>query len=122
MQPDDDAFRAGLEALLARSGWSKRRLSLAMGRDVGYVAALMDPTRPSRARPTPTDLLRLSDATGIAFVELIEVLWGIDRSRVADELAAGKARSTQPDVQTRSPRARPPRRRGPRPRIPPRLP
>ena len=31
-------------------------------------------------------LLRASDATGIAFVELLESLWGIDRSRLAAEL------------------------------------
>jgi hypothetical protein len=65
-----------------------RGLSAALGRDPGYVAALLDPSRPSRARPTPTDLLRASDATGISFVELLEVLWGIDRARLADELTA----------------------------------
>ena len=57
-----------------------------MGRDPGYIAALLDPTRPSRARPTPADLIRTSDATGIAFVELLEALWGIEPSRLADEL------------------------------------
>jgi hypothetical protein len=57
-----------------------------MGRDPGYIAAILDPTRPSRARPTPADLIRASDATGIAFVELLESLWGIERSRLADEL------------------------------------
>ena len=51
------------------------------------VAALLDPSRPSRARPTPADLLRASDATGIPFVELLEALWGIEPSRLADELA-----------------------------------
>lgn len=122
MQLDDDTFRARLQAVVDRTGLSLRQLSLAMDRDQGYVAALLDPSRPSRARPTPSDLLRLSDATGIAFVELIELLWGIDRNRIADELATDKARSTQADLHTRSPRARPPRRRGPRPRIPPRLP
>jgi hypothetical protein len=45
-------------------------------------------SRPSRARPTPADLLRASDATGIPFVELLEALWGIPSSRLADELAA----------------------------------
>jgi len=38
-------------------------------------------------RPTPADLLRASDATGIPFVELLEALWGIEPSRLADELA-----------------------------------
>ena len=83
----DDEFRARLREVLARSGLSMRALSAALGRDPGYVAALLDPSRPSRARPTPVDLLRASDATGIPFVELLEALWGIEPSRLADELA-----------------------------------
>jgi hypothetical protein len=63
-----------------------RALSAALGRDPGYVAALLDPSRPSRARPTPADLLRASDATGIPFVELLEALWGIEPARLVDEL------------------------------------
>jgi transcriptional regulator with XRE-family HTH domain len=82
----DDEFRARLRDVLARSGLSMRALSAALGRDPGYVAALLDPSRPSRARPTPADLLRASDATGIPFVELLEALWGIEPSRLADEL------------------------------------
>jgi transcriptional regulator with XRE-family HTH domain len=85
--PADDEFRARLRDVLARSGLSMRALSAAFGRDPGYVAALLDPSRPSRARPTPADLLRASDATGIPFVELLEVLWGIEQTRLADELA-----------------------------------
>ncbi len=88
MPQGDDEFRARLRDVLGRSGRSMRGLSAALGRDPGYVAALLDPTRPSRARPTPADLLRASDATGISFVELLEVLWGIDRARLADELTA----------------------------------
>jgi hypothetical protein len=38
------------------------------------------------ARPAPADLLRASDATGIPFVELVEALWGIDQTRLVDEL------------------------------------
>ena len=86
MPPADDEFRARLRDVLARSGLSMRALSAALGRDPGYVAGLLDPSRPSRARPTPADLLRASDATGIPFVELLEALWGIERSRLADEL------------------------------------
>jgi len=82
----DDEFRARLREVFARSGLSMRALSAAMGRDPGYIAALLDPTRPSRARPTPADLLAASDATGIAFVELLESLWGIPSSRLAEEL------------------------------------
>jgi transcriptional regulator with XRE-family HTH domain len=82
----DDEFRVRLRDVLARSGLSMRALSAALGRDPGYVAALLDPSRPSRARPTPADLLRASDATGIPFVELLEGLWGIEASRLADEL------------------------------------
>jgi transcriptional regulator with XRE-family HTH domain len=82
-----DAFRARLREVLARSGLSMRALSAALGRDPGYVAALLDPSRPSRARPTPADLVRASDATGIPFVELLEALWGIEPARLADELA-----------------------------------
>ena len=87
MPPNDDEFRAALRDILTRSGISMRGLSAAMGRDPGYVAALLDPSRPSRARPTPADLLRASDVTGIAFVELLESLWGIPLSRLAGELA-----------------------------------
>ena len=86
MPPDDDEFRAAIRDVLERSGLSMRALSAAMGRDPGYIAALLDPTRPSRARPTPADLLAASDATGIAFVELLESLWGIPSSRLAEEL------------------------------------
>ena len=82
----DDEFRARLREVLARSGLSMRALSAAMGRDPGYVAALLDPSRPSRARPTPADLLRASEATGVPFVELLETLWGIEPLRLADEL------------------------------------
>jgi hypothetical protein len=86
MPPPDDEFRATLRDILVRSGRSMRALSAALGRDPGYVAALLDPSRPSRARPTPADLRRASDATGIPFVELLEALWGIEPSRLADEL------------------------------------
>lgn len=82
-----DEFRARLRGVLARSGLSMRALSAALGRDPGYVAALLDPSRPSRARPTPADLVRASDATGIPFVGLLEALWGIEPSRLADERA-----------------------------------
>jgi transcriptional regulator with XRE-family HTH domain len=84
--PPDDEFRDHLRAVLDRSGLSMRALSAAMGRDPGYVAALLDPSRPSRARPTPADLLRASDSTDVPFVELLELLWGINRSRLAGEL------------------------------------
>jgi hypothetical protein len=57
-----------------------------MGRDPGYIASLLDPSRPSRARPTPADLLAASDATGISLVELLERTWGIDPERLAGEL------------------------------------
>jgi transcriptional regulator with XRE-family HTH domain len=87
MEPTDEEFRIKLRDVLARSGISMRRLSAAMGRDPGYIAALLDPSRPSRARPTPADLLRASDATGIAFVELLAALWAIEPGRLADELA-----------------------------------
>jgi hypothetical protein len=83
---DDEAFRARLRAVVVRSGRSMRALSTAMGRDQGYVGALLDPSRPSRARPTPADLLAASDATGIPFVELLEQLWAIEPARLAREL------------------------------------
>jgi transcriptional regulator with XRE-family HTH domain len=83
----DDALRARLRELLERSGLSMRALSAAFGRDPGYVQSLVDPTRPSRARPTPADLVRASDATGISFVELLEALWEIPPGRLAAELA-----------------------------------
>ena len=79
--------RDGIRTILARTGLSMRALSAAMGRDPGYVAAYLDPARPSRARPTPDDLVAASDATGISLVELLEAVWGIDRRRLAEELA-----------------------------------
>ena len=82
----DDEFRAHMREILERSGLSMRALSAAFGRDPGYVAALLDPSRPSRARPTPADLLRALDVTGIPFVELLEALWGIEPARLAEEL------------------------------------
>lgn len=93
MPPDDEQFRAALRAILERSELSMRALSAALGRDAGYVAALLDPSRPSRARPTPADLMRASDATGITLVELLEALWGIDRSRLGAELGRLGARA-----------------------------
>ena len=87
MPPDQEEFRAAIRDVLARSGLSMRALSAVMGRDPGYVAALLDPARPSRARPTPADLVAASDATGIAFIELLESLWGVERSRLAAECA-----------------------------------
>jgi transcriptional regulator with XRE-family HTH domain len=83
----DDVFRARLREVLEGSGLSMRQLSGAFGRDPGYVQALLDLTRPSRARPTPSDMLRASDSTGIPFVELLELLWEIPSSRLAEELA-----------------------------------
>jgi transcriptional regulator with XRE-family HTH domain len=88
VRPSDEAFRAALRVVLDRTGLSMRSLSAAMGRDPGYVAALLDPSRPSRARPTPADLLAASDATEIPFVELLEKFWEIPPSRLAEELAA----------------------------------
>jgi hypothetical protein len=87
MRPSEQEFRDALRTVLVRSGLSMRALSAAMGRDTGYVAASLDPSRPSRARPTPEDLLGASDAIGIPFVELLETLWGIPPSRLARELA-----------------------------------
>ncbi len=82
----DEAFRARLREVLERSHGSMRHLSAAFGRDPGYVQSLLDASRPSRARPTPSDLLRASDATGIPFVELLELLWDIPPARLATEL------------------------------------
>ena len=91
MPPHEEKFRAALRDVLERSGLSMRALSAVMGRDPGYVAALLDPTRPSRARPTPADLVAASDATGIAFVELLESPLG-DRALEA----GGRVRSSRP--------------------------
>jgi hypothetical protein len=88
MTPNDQDFRAAMRDIVARSSLSMRGLSAAMGRDPGYIASLLDPSRPSRARPTPADLEAASDATGISLVELLESLWGIRPKRLAGELAA----------------------------------
>ena len=84
----DDVFRDRLRELLERSGLSMRQLSAAFGRDPGYVQSLLDASRPSRARPTPADMLRASDATGIPFVELLDLLWEIPAARLAEALAS----------------------------------
>jgi transcriptional regulator with XRE-family HTH domain len=84
---DDATFRIRLSGLLARTGLSQRKLSEAFGRDPGYVQALLDPSRPSRARPTPDDLVRASEATGLTLVELLEAAWGIEPIRLAQELS-----------------------------------
>jgi transcriptional regulator with XRE-family HTH domain len=86
MRPSEQEFRDALRTVLTRSGLSMRALSAAMGRDTGYVAASLDPSRPCD-RPTPEDLLGASDAIGIPFVELLETPWGIPPSRLARELA-----------------------------------
>ena len=98
MELADDAFREALRALLERTGLSGRGLSSAMGRDPGYVSALLDPARPSRARPTPTDLLRASDATGVALVDLLELLWAIPRDRLATELGGRRLNPEAADL------------------------
>lgn len=95
MAPSDQAFRDALRAVLKRSHRSMRSLSRAMGRDEGYVGALLDPSRLSRARPTPDDLLAASDATGIPFVELLEMLWDVPQERLVTELGL---RGTDPSL------------------------
>ncbi len=85
-EQSDADFRARLRDLVDRSGLSMRRLSTAMGRDPGYLAALLDPDRPSRARPTPADLVAASDATGIPLVDWLRELWAIDPARLSSEL------------------------------------
>jgi transcriptional regulator with XRE-family HTH domain len=86
VQPTVDQVRAEMREILKRTGLSMRQLSLAMGRDAGYVAALIDESRPSRAMPTPADLQCLSDHTGIALVHLLERFWGVAPRRLADDL------------------------------------
>jgi hypothetical protein len=82
----DTAFREALRAVVKRSRRSMRSLSIAMGRDPGYLAALLDPNGRPRARPTPLDLLAVSEVTGIPFVELLEQLWVVPRERLVAEL------------------------------------
>ena len=81
--------------LLESTGMSRRQLSLAMGRDAGYVSALLDEKRHPRATPTPADLTRLSDETGIPFAELLERFWGIPAQRLADDLPELSVRFSQ---------------------------
>jgi len=84
-----------------------------MGRDIGYVGALLDPSRPSRARPTPADLLATSDATGIPFVDLLERFWGVPAQRLADEATRlGLAGPSDPELGVLTERERPTRARG----------
>ncbi|MCH8893901.1 MAG: hypothetical protein IIB32_10405 [Chloroflexi bacterium] len=90
MQPSIDQVRGELERILETTGMSNRQLILALRRSAGYVSALLDPSRPSRARPSPTDLERLSDATGISLVSLLERIWGISTSRLVEEVSRGE--------------------------------
>jgi hypothetical protein len=76
---------------------SMRQLSLVMGRDAGYVASFLDESRPSRAAPTPDDLERLADHTGIPLVHLLERFWGVSPRRLADDLAQLSIRFAQDD-------------------------
>jgi transcriptional regulator with XRE-family HTH domain len=87
VDPTDDQVRVEMRRLLDSTGLSRRQLSLAMGRDPGYVSAFLDEQRHPRAIPTPMDLGRLSDETGIPFVELLERFWGIPAQRLADDLS-----------------------------------
>ena len=102
MEPTIDQVRRELRNILETTGMSNRQLSLAMGRDAGYVSALLDPSRPSRARPTPTDLERLSDATGMPLTDLLERIWGIRSARLVEEIGrgehAGSVRARIPDL------------------------
>jgi transcriptional regulator with XRE-family HTH domain len=86
VEPAVAQVRAEMREIIRRTGLSMRQLSLTLGRDAGYVAALLDETRPSRATPTPADLQRLSDRTGIPLVHLLERFWGIPPRRLADDL------------------------------------
>lgn len=78
--------QAAIRSVLARSGLSMRALSAAMGRDVDFIAAFLDPRRATRARPTPEDLMAASEATTIPFVELLDAIWGVPPVRLAQEL------------------------------------
>jgi len=86
-----------MREVLRRTGMSMRQISLSMGRDPGYVAALLDESRPSRAMPTPGDLQRLSDRTGISLVHLLERFWGVPPRRLADDLAKLSVRFAEDD-------------------------
>jgi transcriptional regulator with XRE-family HTH domain len=87
-----DEARQAIRDVLGVTGLSMRAVSAAMGRDADYVAAFLDPRRQTRARPTPDDLVALSDATGVPFVELLDQVWGIGPGRLAAELtSAGQA-------------------------------
>ena len=95
MDPTDDQVRAEMHRLLESTGMSRRQLSLAMGRDAGYVSAFLDEKRHPRAIPTPADLARLSDETGIPFTELLESFWGIPPQRLAADLSELSVRFSQ---------------------------
>ena len=97
MQPTIEQVRAEMREILDRTGLSMRQLSLAMGRDAGYVAAFLDESRPSRAAPTPEDLRRLSDQTDIPLVHLLERFWGIPPERLAQDLAQLSVRFSEDD-------------------------
>ncbi len=95
MDPTDDQVRAEMYRLLESTGMSRRQLSLAMGRDAGYVSAFLDEKRHPRATPNPADLTRLSDETGIPLTELLARFWGIPAQRLADDLSELSVRFSQ---------------------------
>ncbi len=92
---DDQQIRAELRDLLQRTGMSRRQLSLAMGRDAGYVSAFLDEKRNPRAIPSPRDLQRVSDSTGIPLLELLERFWDISPRRLADDLGQMSVRFSE---------------------------
>jgi transcriptional regulator with XRE-family HTH domain len=95
VEPNDDAVRAEFRYVLDRTGLSQRQLSLAMGRDASYVSAFLDEKRHPRAVPTPGDLWRLAEKTGIPLVDLLERFWGIPPEMLAEELGRLSIRFTE---------------------------
>jgi transcriptional regulator with XRE-family HTH domain len=87
VQPTEKQVREEMTDILARTGMSMRQLSLSMGRDAGYVSALLEEDRHPRATPTPADLERLSDQTGIPLAHLLERFWGVSLLRLASDLS-----------------------------------
>jgi len=89
MREQTERFRAYLRERLQATGVSKRKLSLAMGRDPSYVAQLLDPPRTGpRALPSPAELRKAAPLLGVPLMELIEHAWGITRVELEVDLQA----------------------------------
>jgi len=85
-------FRAYLRERLAATGVAGEALSLAMGKDRGYVGQLLDPGRGRhRALPDPDELRAAAEVLQVPLLELLDRAYGITRAELEAELGTAAA-------------------------------